>query len=67
MTWRRLIPTSLACALVIIAVMTTSAPSLATAETADCGTNDGDVCHQNCYKENADGSCKGWQYDYYPK
>lgn len=64
MTWRKLIPTSLATAAIAIVGIGIATPQGANSQLA-CGAYAGQGCHNNCERECSNGSCCEWTHRYY--
>lgn len=64
MSWKRLVPVSLACTGVAIFTISLAFPNQARSQLA-CGPYAGQPCHSNCERECSDGSCCEWLFRYY--
>lgn len=69
MTWTRLVPTSVAAALIAVAAVVLATPRTATAgDTVEaCGNEDGKLCKDKCTSWCGTQTCCETTYYYYPK
>jgi hypothetical protein len=63
-SWRALVPTSLAGALLALIGLVVATPRPAAPQIVCCIGCSGNKCYDECTKECSDGSCCKWEYYY---